>query len=317
MQYNENIGYKLNSRVKATLGSIAYYPFHLHKSDIEIIAVLNGGITISDSAMSYQLTYGDVYIFNANVPHKIVSQSSDDIVLTIQIDLLHYNQFFSNLPDAYFICDTFYQGSTYNMNIKYLRFLLARIFDLYLDNSKDYIMEDAVKELLALLLDNFQEYTYKKDADGKARIIRLQNADHIYKDYSRMYEIVDYVAEHFHEDISLKKIAEREFLSTSHLSRYIKETLGLTFSELVSLTRCEEAERLLSATKMTVDQIANAVGFSSRQHLATQFKRWFSRTPTEYRDEILSDLSSASIISLRPFDYAFSEKIINMYLDEY
>jgi len=316
MQYNELIGYKLNSRVKASIESVAYYPFHLHKTDIEIIAVLNGAVTITDSALSHHLTYGNVYIFNANIPHKIVSESSDDILLTVHIDTNYYRQFFKDLS-AYFICDTFINTTTYDMDIKYLRFLLARIYDLYTDAPNDHLLEETVKDLLRLLMEYFQEYTYIKDASGSAKIVRLQNTEHILKNYTRMYKIVDYVIAHFRENLTLGKIAKIEFLSTSYLSRFIKETLGLTFSELVSLTRCEEAERLLSATNMTVDQIAREVGFSSRQHLGTQFKRWFKRTPTEYRNEIQADLIRTARISVRSFDNAFAQKILKMYLDQY
>lgn len=40
----------------------------------------------------------------------------------------------------------------------------------------------------------------------------------------------------------LKNIANMEFLSEEHLSRYIKDLLGLSFTQLISLTRCEEAQ---------------------------------------------------------------------------
>lgn len=316
MQYHELIGYKLNSRVKASIESIAYYPFHLHKTDIEIIAVLNGAVTITDSALTHHLTYGNVYIFNPNIPHKVVSESSEDILLSIHIDTNHYRQFFKDI-DAYFICDVFNTTEAYDMDIKYLRFLLARIYDLYTNEPKDHLMEDITKDLLQLLLENFQEYKYIKTESGSATLIRLQNTEHIHKNYNRMYKIVDYVIAHYRENLTLDKIAKMEFLSNAYLSRYIKETLGLTFSELVALTRCEDAERLLSATSMTVDQIASEVGFSSRQHLGTQFKRWFKRTPTEYRNEIQSDLMRTARINVRPYDNDFAQKILEMYRDQY
>ncbi|NLD19690.1 MAG: AraC family transcriptional regulator [Clostridiales bacterium] len=317
MKYIEQIGYKSSAMVKARLESLAYYPFHLHRDDFEIICVLNGKVTICDSAASYALSYGDVHIFNMNDPHKIVSDDPDNIILTVQINCDYYKQHFEGLHDAYFICDTYAERDLYSIDIKYLRFLLARLFKAYSEKPSDLQLEAQTKELLEFLLDQFRQYVYKQEEGRAANIVRLQNLDYLYKNYERMYRIVDYVFDHYNEKLSLQSIADAEYLSSPHLSRYIKETLGLTFTQLVSLTRCEEASRLLSATKKTVDLIAVQVGFANRKHLAVQFRKWFQQTPSQYRNGILKDLSSDAKVKLRPFDYDFANVILDMYLDEY
>jgi len=316
MQYIEKIGYKTSAGIKAKVESMEYYPFHLHDDAIEIICVLNGIVKISDSAASYTLKYGDVHIFNKNDPHKIESDDPDNILLTIQIDCPHYMRHFDELDDAYFICDTYAERDLYTVDIKHLRFQLARIYREYSGHYSDILLEDMAKELLRLLLSQFRQYVYKSDKNRAANIVRLQNIDHIYKNYDRMYRIVDFVYTNFRKKLYLKDIAEREFLSEEHISRDLKETLGLSFTQLISLTRCEEAARQLSSTKRTVDQIAEDVGFANRKHLATQFKRWYKQTPSEYRISILKDLSSDSKVKLRPFDYDYANILLEMYLDE-
>lgn len=316
MQYIEKIGYKTSAGIKAKVESMEYYPFHLHDDAIEIICVLNGTVKISDSAASYTLKYGDVHIFNKNDPHKIESDYPDNILLTIQIDCPHYMRHFDELDDAYFICDTYAERDLYAVDIKHLRFQLARIYREYSGDYSDILLEDMAKELLRLLLSQFCQYVYKSDENRAANIVRLQNIDHIYKNYERMYRIVDFVYTNFRKKLYLKDIAEREFLSEEHISRDLKETLGLSFTQLISLTRCEEAARQLSSTKRTVDQIAEDVGFANRKHLATQFKRWYQQTPSEYRTSILKDLSSDSKVRLRPFDYDYANVLLEMYLDE-
>ncbi len=316
MQYIEKIGYKTTAGVKAKVESMEYYPFHLHDDAIEIICVLNGKVKISDSAASYTLTYGDVHIFNKNDPHKIESDDPENILLTIQIDCPHYMRHFDQLNDAYFICDTYADRDLYAVDIKHLRFQLARICREYSGNYSDIRLEKYTKELLSLLLSQFRQYVYKEDADRPANIVRLQNVDQIYKNYERMYRIVDYVYANFRKKLYLKDIADREFLSEEHISRNLKETLGLSFTQLISLTRCEEAARQLSSTGRTVDQIAESVGFANRKHLATQFKRWYQQTPSQYRSQILKDLSAGSKVRLRPFDYDYANVLLDMYLDE-
>ncbi|HPO04014.1 MAG TPA: AraC family transcriptional regulator [Bacillota bacterium] len=315
MQYEAPIGFKLNSRIRVMLESIAYYPFHLHKNCIEIIAVLNGTIVISDSALTHTLNFGDVYIFNANDPHKIVSDDESSIVLTIHIDRDYYKQFFADIDNAFFICDSFLEKDSYSLEIAYLRFLLAKLFVLYISPSpSDLEIEKNVIELLRLLLDAFQSYKYKRGENGSHDIILQRN---INVSKTRVYQIIDYITIHYKEKLTLANIAAKEYLSISYLSNYIKETSGITFSELLSLTRCEEAERLLSATNKTVDQIAVEVGFANRKHLYTQFKRWFSKTPSEYRKSIRSDLNSRARIKVRPFDYEYAKTILDIYLSGY
>ncbi len=317
MQYIEQIGYKSEARIKARLESIEYYPFHIHEHSLEIICVLNGTVEICDSAATYTLSYGDVHMFNPGDPHKITSTSPENIILTVQIDLNHYKYHFKDLKDAYFICDIYSERNLYSMDIKYLRFMLARTYQLYTENCSAIKLEQHARELLEHLLSQFIQYVYRADAEKKANIVRLQNTDHTYKNYERMYRIIDYVYAHYSEKLSLTKIAEMEFLSSSHLSRYIKDTLGLSFSQLVSLTRCENASVLLSSTNKTVDQIADETGFANRNHLAVQFKKWYGKTPSGYRNSILEDLSPTATIKHRSFDYDFAKVLLDMYLDEY
>ena len=317
MEYIELIGYKNTSKIRAKLESIAYYPFHLHRHDLEIICVLNGTVKIFDSAASYTLGYGDIYFFNANDPHKIISDDPDNIILTIHLDTSHYSRYNSELGNCYFICDTYTDSGNYSFDIKHLRFQLAKIYCEYRNNAGDITMEQLGAELIELLVDKFQKYVYKADDNQRPALIRLQSQNQLYKNYERMYRIVDFVMVHFREKITLQQIAESEYISTAHLSRYIKETLGLTFSQLLSLTRCEETARLLSNTSKTIDQIAAEVGFANRKHLAIQFKKWYDQTPTQYRNDILKDLNGNTQMKFNSFDYDYATKLLDMYLDEY
>jgi AraC-like DNA-binding protein len=167
------------------------------------------------------------------------------------------------------------------------------------------------------LLTQFQFYTYRKTEKNSYNIILRQNINIDDQCFERIYKIINYITEHYKEKLTLEELAKIQYLSTSHLSRYIKASSGMTFSELLSITRCEEAERLLSYSNRLVDQIALDVGFCNRKHLSTQFKRWFAKTPTEYRKSVLSDLASDKKINIQPFDYDFAKSIINAYLDGY
>jgi AraC-like DNA-binding protein len=318
MKFNETVGFKLNSKVRASLANIFDYPFHLHEDVIELVCVLNGSVTVSDSALDYDLSFGDVYIFNPRDPHKLASPDQENILLTIQIERSHYKQYFPNIESIYFICDSFFQKDYNSEDLTYLRFLMARLyFEYSKENPSDIATETIVKSLLELLISQFRYYTYRKLDRNNFEIIRRVGHNLNDPSFNRIYHIIDYIYSNFSMKIRLEDIAAKEFLSITYLSRYIKKASGLSFSELMSLARCEEAERLLCTTNKTVEQIAHEVGFSNRKHLSDQFKRWFSKAPSEFRKNVETDLASGSLIRFKTFDYKFAKLILNSYLDGY
>lgn len=326
MQFNELIGFKSGCGIHAVLENIRYYPFHLHTGILEIICIINGKVKICDSAHDHTLSYGDVYFFNNSDPHKIEAITPDSIILTVHIDLGHYKQFFTEFEGSsydlvsqpYFICDSFRYEDKYSTDIKYLRFLIAKIYTEYIkEDFSDHSLEQTCIRLLKHSLINYLNYSYSKIEGNRYIIIKRDILGGSNLEYKRLYKIIDYIYDHFREKITLKYIASNEFLNPSYLSTYIKRTCGLTFSEILAISRCEEAARLLSDTDKTVDQIASEVGFANRSNLNKQFKKLFFKTPARYRKNIQSDLLRSNSIHYETFDYSFAKKIINAYLDGY
>lgn len=317
MQYIETVEYRAPARVKARVEKINYYPFHLHENCTEIICILRGLVGINDASVRYTLGPDDIHIFNPNDPHRIEAEDPDSLILTVQLELSHYQNEHMTPDQAYFLCDTFSSRDLYDNDMRLLRFYLANIYKIYTENGSDLALEKVTRRMLELLMEHFRQYTYLAEKSNPATIVRLQNSSQLYRDYERMYRIADYVEDNFRQPLRLTDIAEMEYLSSAHLSRYLKSTLGLSFSSFLSLIRCNEAARQLSSSKKTVDQIASEVGFSNRRHLAVQFRKWYDQTPTDYRNAILSDLyNSADTVRISSNDDALIE-VIGRYLEEY
>ena len=51
--------------------------------------------------------------------------------------------------------------------------------------------------------------------------------------------------------------------------------------------------------------------------MAVQFKKWYDKTPSGYRDAIREDLKPTATIKHRTFDYDFAKVLLDMHLDEY
>lgn len=315
--FRENIGYKLSSRVKSSLDCIVYYPAHMHTNTIEIICVLDGAVSISESAMNHKLSAGDVYIFNAKDPHKIVTVSEKNIILTVQIDMEYYRKYHKRLDITYFICDSYINKEQLAGELRYLRFLLAQIhFEYNSEKINESRLESLTKELLGFLTEQFQYYTYSKSKENSYDIVRRQEIKADDPAYNRIYDIIDYIYENFRRKIRLEDIAKREFLSIYYLSRYIKKTCGLSFSELVTIARCEEAERLLGTSNKNMDEIALEVGFSNRKHFAASFKRWFHMTPSAYRRSVSRNFRGHINPEYDRFNEEFAQSALESYRNE-
>ena len=101
--------------------------------------------------------------------------------------------------------------------------------------------------------------------------------------HKRISEIVQYLNEHYMEDLSLPSVAERFFISTYHLARVFKETTGFTFVEYLNSVRIREAQRLLCESESKVMAIAEKVGFGSIAHFGRVFKEVTGTSPLHYR----------------------------------
>lgn len=98
---------------------------------------------------------------------------------------------------------------------------------------------------------------------------------------------VSYIESHYSEDITRESVATLLYLSPSHFSSLFKQETGCTFKEFLTNIRMQAAMELLS-TQMSINEIAQQVGYLNRNRFIVNFKDFTSYTPTEYRKQVLS-----------------------------
>ncbi len=311
----ETIGYKSRSKIRAGTISITDYPTHVHPNALEILCVLEGSIRISDTVLKHRLSPGDIYIFSMHDAHQISSREDQNILLYVQIDLNYYKRYFKDIDKAFFVCDSFVHKERMSSKLQYMRFLLAKTYFAYVDETVDDAgLEKIGHELLSFLLAHFRFYTFSGKKEHALNAGQPENISPNDPYFLRIYNIIDYIFDNFKEKIKLEDIAAREYLSVSYLSKYIKKACGLSFSELLSMARCEEAQRLLGSSRNTIDNIAIQSGFANRKHLNTQFKRWFGVTPSQYRRRLESQYNVLDKLVNQPHGEEKARKILKQYL---
>lgn len=85
---------------------------------------------------------------------------------------------------------------------------------------------------------------------------------------------------------SLSGLAKSINESSHHVSQVINEKLNQSFFELLATYRVEEAKTILKidlGKKLTIEEVAEQVGYNSKSAFNTAFKKITSQTPSEFR----------------------------------
>lgn len=86
---------------------------------------------------------------------------------------------------------------------------------------------------------------------------------------------------------SLTRLSKTINQSSHHVSQVINEKLGQSFFEMLASYRVEEAKEILRTElgrKLTIEEVAERVGYNSKSAFNTAFKKFTSQTPSTYRD---------------------------------
>ncbi len=104
-----------------------------------------------------------------------------------------------------------------------------------------------------------------------------------------IYKIKAYIENNYHQNISLKSIANKFYMNPVYMGQLFKKTFGVYFKEFLLKIRIDEAKKLLRQTDMRVYEVADKVGFGSTDYFVTQFEKINKMTPTEYRNHLLNN----------------------------
>jgi len=96
---------------------------------------------------------------------------------------------------------------------------------------------------------------------------------------------VRFIREHYAQEVKLSDMADAAGVSTFHLTRLFKKTVGMSPHQYLVEVRVHSAHALLAsgAERPTLAEVAAAVGFADQSHLTRQFKRILGTTPKKAR----------------------------------
>ncbi|MEI2264442.1 HTH-type transcriptional activator RhaS [Erwinia sp. CGal63] len=99
----------------------------------------------------------------------------------------------------------------------------------------------------------------------------------------RMRGLLDWLAEHYSEEVDWDALADRFSLSLRTLHRQLKQHTGSTPQRYLNRLRLLQARHLLRHSEMRITDIAYHCGFGDSNHFSTLFKREFGFSPRTIR----------------------------------
>lgn len=121
--------------------------------------------------------------------------------------------------------------------------------------------------LLGLILRSVAEQSQKAEAHG----------------YGRLINVINYMNENFEQEIDLAKYAEMCYVSRSRFLHLFKEYTGFSPYNFQLKIRMERAVEMLVYTSLSVDEIAEMVGYHDCSYFCRVFKKFTGHTPLFYR----------------------------------
>lgn len=98
-----------------------------------------------------------------------------------------------------------------------------------------------------------------------------------------IFDCVEYVHEHFAQQLTIDEVAKKFFLSRTYFCKWFKHCTGKSFNAYLNDVRIACSKKLLDSPKYTITDIAYESGFNDVSSFCRKFKEQFGISPSAYR----------------------------------
>ncbi|MCP1426703.1 AraC family transcriptional regulator [Paenibacillus sp. FSL H7-0942] len=158
----------------------------------------------------------------------------------------------------------------------------------------DGMLHILLREITLALQSRHKDQIWHVSALLYMLLVRLTIEGERYSAYERsdarlrLDELITFIKQNYHQDISLPMLAEQMDVTEQHLNRIFKKEFQMTPLEYLMRYRLLKAkEMLIENNATTAHEIAKAVGFNSASYFGSVFKKYEGISPIELRKQYL------------------------------
>ncbi|MBQ9769565.1 MAG: helix-turn-helix transcriptional regulator [Clostridia bacterium] len=236
---------------------------HWHE-EIEIQYVVSGSAHPLCNLEALTLCEGDILVANSNELH-----TGNVAPIGNEFYCFHINRsFFTNsLGGEYIVFENLIRDSD-----------CAAVLDKVVICCKK---GDALSRIEAgKLLYEFFEILARRHAKN---IMSEADFKKYFKREDKFNDIVKFIDDHIGEELTVKRVADKFFITESYLSHFFKKRSGKSVMQYVSEARIMKSKLYLEKYDMPIGEIAGLVGFDDINYFSRKFRQLCGETPTQYR----------------------------------
>lgn len=114
----------------------------------------------------------------------------------------------------------------------------------------------------------------------------------------RINKIIEYISNHYAEQLSLKQVADKFHFNYYYLSSYFSSHNKEGFSEYLNKIRVDKSAELLRNEDIPVSEISFMVGYSDHSYFCKVFKKFKKLTPSKFRKNVIDHKEGKSWLGL-------------------
>lgn len=255
--------------------------WHWH-NEFEIGIVEEGELLIFIGSDQHRLKSGDAYFVNSGILHA--GHSIDQLPCRVHL-LVFHAMLVGGSSDSVFWQDYIrpltedpsMQGLCFFSDVPSQKPAIAAILDAwrsYEDHTPGYPFKvrNSLSDLLLLIC---------KNADNPHEIptIRYLRSNH------RVQTMMEFIANHYSDPITLKDIAASAAISPSECLRCFRRIIHTTPIQYLQDYRIKQAAGYLKTSTSLISEIARQCGFMEMSYFSRVFRKKYGRSPQEFRKE--------------------------------
>ncbi len=241
-------------------------PLHWHDR-FEMLIIDEGSLEACIAGETVMARPGDIIIVNPASTHEATALER----VSYRVLMFELISQFSQDKTAYRLLRPFVNRASMFLPLvrdEQLSRIVDRIFEITQEKRTGFplMQVSLVYELLAVLFEKYQDTRYVRPvAEGRLR------------------QVIEYIADHFCEDISSSSISEQFGYDESYFCRLFKSVIGVRPMEYIRILRLEKARRIMVREKTSISKVAVECGFSDVNYFTRCFRRHYGITAGEYR----------------------------------
>lgn len=248
----------------------------LHHHDFyEIYFFLSGNVQYNVESRSYLMTPGDVLLISPMELHQPMFGESHGAYerIVLWIDKTFLESLCVSGEDLTRCFDTAAPGHT---NLLRPEGLARQYFQFQLEQlMAEMVTEDPYRKTCALTYLVQVLIGLNRLARKSSRVEEVKTSDHA------VYSVLSYINDHFSEDLTLDRLANKFFISKYHLSREFQRMVGTSVHRYIIQKRLVMAKQMLGRG-MSSSDVYQQCGFGDYSNFFRAFKQEYQISPKDY-----------------------------------